>query len=243
MLPLWAQPQPPAAAVSFDVASIKALPRRPGFPFTNPNPHQPIPEVSGNRFHWKPTTFAAVMVEAYNVRSDQIFDLPKWASMDGDFWEFDARALGNQPLTTDRAREMLQALLADRFQLKIHRETRNLPTYLLTLGKNAPKLKELPAGTRHSLTTMSLAAIVAQIDSYLDHPVVDRTGLPASIYELHWDLGEAMKEVPKAGFFDQRTLAPSIFQIVRDDVGLKLDLVNQPTEVLVVDSVEKASVN
>jgi uncharacterized protein (TIGR03435 family) len=69
---------------------------------------------------------------------------------------------------------------------------------------------------------MSLPALLRQIDFYLDHPVVDKTGLKGPNYEVRWDQAPLIKELPLGGFTIYRNLAPSIFQSVQEDLGLKL---------------------
>lgn len=90
---------------------------------------------------------------------------------------------------------------------------------------------------------MSLPTLLSTIDFYLDHPVVDKTGLKGPSYEVRWDQTELVKELPRGGFTIERNLAPSIFQSVQKNLGLKLELGNLLMEVLVVDRVEEASSN
>jgi uncharacterized protein (TIGR03435 family) len=127
--------------------------------------------------------------------------------------------------------------------LQIHRDMKKLQAYELTIAKNGPKLKELQDDAKQSRTVMSLPTLLSTIDFYLDHPVVDKTGLKGPSYEVRWDQTELVKELPRGGFTIERNLAPSIFQSVQQNLGLKLELGNLLMEVLVVDRVEEASSN
>jgi uncharacterized protein (TIGR03435 family) len=74
---------------------------------------------------------------AYNIDDAQIVGGPPW--MNSDRYDIVAKGEGNA--TTDQLREMLQTLLADRFDLKVHRETKELPVYALLVGKNGSKMQ------------------------------------------------------------------------------------------------------
>ena len=83
-----------------------------------------------------------VILNAYGP-SLQLFGAPDW--IDSDRYDIEAKAEGNP--TWEQMQPMLQALLEDRFKLKIHRETRELPVYLLTVAKGGPKLKQSKEGS------------------------------------------------------------------------------------------------
>ena len=91
-------------------------------------------------------TTKALIGQAYDVRDYQIVGGPKW--MDSDRYDIRARTSDRTPETTmplapnSRGQKMLQALLADRFQLKIRRETKEMPVFYLTAAKGGAKLKE-----------------------------------------------------------------------------------------------------
>ncbi len=151
------------------------------------------------------------------------------------------------PLNQEQ-REMLQALLIDRFQLQFHRETRQGPVYLLTLGKGALKLKEVKdkgefewvgslqgAGINGDGLTgknISMPVLAQRLSQYLKKPVFDQTGLK--------------------GFFDFRIeyatddAQPDIISCILTSlqgIGLKLKPSQGPVETIVIDHVEKPSAN
>jgi uncharacterized protein (TIGR03435 family) len=138
---LGAQSAPPP---SFDVASVRQDTRHSWVrrPWTPNIDCAPIGQcgVSGSRFTEEFASLDDLIMDAYKVKRYQIANLPKWGDTGQDVYDIDARVEGDRTPTLDEARQMLQTLLADRFQLKLHHETRELPVYALVVGKNGPKL-------------------------------------------------------------------------------------------------------
>ena len=85
-------------------------------------------------------------MDAYQVRRFQLVGLPDWGDSGKDVYDVAARFPEGRAPSLEIARRMLQTLLAERFQLKLHRETRELPVYALVAGKGGPKLKPAAAG-------------------------------------------------------------------------------------------------
>lgn len=141
---------------------------------------------------------------------------------------------------------MMQAMLADRFQLRTHQETRTLSIYILTVAKKGMKLRQgdgrggMSAGPRiiryNSGTTAELAS---QLSGYLGRQVVDRTGSTGQ-YFINLSFAPVDPEAPRDGAQDA---APSIFQALEDQAGLKLESTKGPVEVLVIDRAEKPTPN
>jgi bla regulator protein blaR1 len=124
--------------MAFDVASVRpaTTPRLPIFPLNNGDAKPP-----GGRF-WASFAIWSYIEFAYKLDVFQWNELrsqlPKWANED---YAIDAKAEGNP--TKDQMRLMMQSLLADRFKLKVHFETKEVPVFALTLvhpGKLGPKL-------------------------------------------------------------------------------------------------------
>ena len=153
---------------------------------------------------------------------------------------------------------MFQTLLADRFQLKTHRETKELPVYAVTVGKNGPKLSKAdPAGkgTQMSMGRGQLKAKKASIEqlakllgNQLGRTVLDKTGLAGDFdFELTWTPDVTGPLGPKEGGVDGPPPVdpggPSIFTAIQEQLGLKLESQKGPVEILVIDSVERASEN
>jgi uncharacterized protein (TIGR03435 family) len=150
---------------------------------------------------------------------------------------------------------MLQGLLADRFKLVVHKDTKPLAGYALTVGKGKPKVKESetsgspgcqgkpepapPAQVLYVVVTcrgMTMETFAQNLRGmggpYFNNPVVDQTGLKGS-----WDID--LKFTPRQLLANIGSDAISIFDAVDSQLGMKLDLQKIPTPVIVVDSVNQ----
>jgi uncharacterized protein (TIGR03435 family) len=182
----------PAAptASEFDVASVK-LDRslQPGeydlsFVGTSGKPFK----ISGNRITVR-GTLLALIADAYNVKNYQISAAPAWAG--NLLFTIAAESPGDAAPTQEQVRPMLQALLADRFQLKFHHETKELPVYHLIQAKKSTffkpagpdetfswNLTQGPGGTQRSKATKESIGDFVQLTAVSsDRPVIDKTGL------------------------------------------------------------------
>jgi uncharacterized protein (TIGR03435 family) len=208
--PGLAQPQTQSTSATapeykYDVVSVK--PSKPGNRDSISMSMTPTPDgfVATN------VTLQMLIALAYGIENDQIARAPGW--LDTDRFDVDARMDGSvldqlQKLTRDDSKvarqHMLQALLADRFKLTIHRETKALPAYSLVIAKNGPKLKEAKSGDTYpdgfvtpagrggaggmrqsaSATGYNFVAqgipfstLVGWLSVQLRRPVIDKTGL------------------------------------------------------------------
>jgi len=129
---------PPPQKPSFEVASVK--PSREGRSLLNLPP--------GGRFSATGFTLKWLIGFAYRLREDQMLGGPTWITK--DLWDIEAKAAEStvppRSPATDNTKPnaialMLQSLLEERFQLKVHHETREFPVYILAAGKDGPKLK------------------------------------------------------------------------------------------------------
>ena len=133
---LLAQNSSPASAakLEFEVASI-----RPSAPPSAQNQVVVGLHLDGSQARIASFAFKDLVAMAYRVKSYQVSG-PDWIGSD----RFDLNAKLPAGATSEQIPEMLQAMLADRFQLKFHRERKELPVYALILGKTPLKLKEVP---------------------------------------------------------------------------------------------------
>jgi uncharacterized protein (TIGR03435 family) len=181
------------------------------------------------------------------LRYDQITGGPAWAG--SDHYDLDAEADSDHILTTSESRLMVQSLLADRFQLKVRRVTQEAPVYALVIGKNGPKLKAADADAKggwsihgtgtglHMETTKgTMEQLARQLSFTAGRPVVDRTNLAGYyVYTLDW--------------FPADRIAPpeldvlSMFDALREQLGLKLESGKGPVEKLLIEHAEKPSRN
>jgi uncharacterized protein (TIGR03435 family) len=151
-----------------------------------------------------------------------------------------------------KTRQRLQTLLADRFQLRLRRETKELPVYALVAGKNGPKLREADEQGAMSLgrgritaRKASMERLAENLGNQLGRTVVDRTGLEGNFaFELEWtpDPGQPLDLLdPSPAPADPS--GPSIFTALQEQLGLKLEPQKDPVEILIIDHVEKPSEN
>jgi uncharacterized protein (TIGR03435 family) len=196
---------------------------------------------------------------AYDVKSYQVIGVPATLGFSGQdkiaqaspaaslaesgkqpvyFYDIDARAPGTSPPSEGQAREMLRALLADRFHLTLHRDRSALSYYALTAVNGAAKLKPAAEGCKPQRNPELLDACgqtMEQLARFLiahaDRPVVDMTGISGKFdYEI---------PISRAEPIDFRALAASL----QEHLKLKLEARNGPIEILVVDHVERPSTN
>jgi uncharacterized protein (TIGR03435 family) len=141
---------------------------------------------------------------------------------------------------------MIQALLADRFKLAVRRETRQSNVYRLVIGKNGSKLKDAEGHRNYlywtgpgqvTFTEMtSLVGLSAILSSVLGAPVLDETGLTGT-YNYILDFAD-----PRLGKVDWDS-RPDPFTAVQEQLGLQLQSVKRPIELVVIDHVERPSEN
>lgn len=100
------------------------------------------PYTGAGRYELKAATLVDMIVSAYGISSDKVVGGPNWL----DYDRFDIRAVTPPNATGATAKQMLQALLADRFKLVARKEDQPMPAFDLTVGKGKPKLKESDGG-------------------------------------------------------------------------------------------------
>jgi uncharacterized protein (TIGR03435 family) len=261
--------QAPAQKLAFEVASIKQSVFRSDGAFAGTLAAggmcgQTRLSISGNRVTLRQVSLCGLIAMAYDMRDFLIVPVSNgWIKKEDRslFYEIETTAPddGKQP-TPEQAREMLRTLLADRLQLKVHTEMKEMSIYALIVGKDGPKLKLGPKGpcAEHpnarlafsvsvgpggqqrgggsiesckGVTTMQ--QLVVLLSPYTDRPVVDRTGLEGGqVFELRWS-------ADGAGQAD----VPSLFTALQEQLGLKLESSKGPVEVLVIDSVSRPTEN
>jgi uncharacterized protein (TIGR03435 family) len=211
-----------------------------------------------------------VIQEAYGVyEEDRMYGGPDWLiseKFDVEAKIDSADAAGFRDFTLEQRRLMLQKLLADRFGLAVHHETKELPVYALVVAKNGPKLQESKPDTiYHSqikgidgLVTrsgrghleaqgLSMTNLANLLHFSLGRTVVDETGLKGRYdLSLQWTPDDVAASMPKPA--DQEVAAsdssgPSIFTAVQKQLGLKLEPTKSPLDTIVIDRAEHPSEN
>lgn len=233
-----------SSPLAFEVASVK--------------PHlAPLSRIlgfssSGARLTLEAYPLTGLIMEAYNLKNYQVAFAASVPAQDPAFYDIVEKAEGDSPRTRLEFRQMLQALLATRFHLKVHREMKEQPVYALVIGQNGLKFKASVPGTvfafrggvngrNQSVTasnaTMEILAQAIPDTFFVDRPVVDLTGLTGA-YDF------AIEATPESRL--NRNPDPSeisIFTAVKEQLGLKLQAQKAMIEIMVVDRVEKPSAN
>lgn len=224
---------------SFEVASIKPIDR------TGVSGHGSISQ-SGSRVTFNGYTLSGLLMYAYEVRNYQINGGPGW--MSSDTFVITAKAEGDAAPTVAQLRLMLQTLIAERFEVKLRRETKEAKVYLLEPTKSGFKLE--PSKTPRSTMQMKpghmmMAKVPASqwaalLSSVLNRPVLDRTGASGE-FDFVLDSPDIMgaRNMQEA----EDAPGPSIFTAIQEQMGLKLEPSKGPIDMLMIEHVAKPAEN
>jgi uncharacterized protein (TIGR03435 family) len=272
------------ASLTFEVASVKPHVPKPGKENSGssqrggPGTDDPGQITVDNR------TLRTLIIEAYGLKGYQLVH-PAWLGTE----RYDIVAKVAPGATKQQSRIMMRNLLVERFQLKFHREMKDLPVYELSVGKGGPKMKpsetqplkpgetppndnpielkklkpggegflEIPAGTKGMVTTFmpgraqltarkqTVKQLIAMIEDREDRPIIDVTGLTGDYdFTLLWS-PEAND--PALNGIDRNPAvqagdAPPLDYALEQQLGLKLTPKKAPTNMMIVDSAGKASI-
>ncbi len=234
-------PNPPGTAeklgpapTQFDVAEIR--PSRPGEPDDL--------KIQNGRIDGRAVNLHEMIAFAYNVEEEWVRG-EKWT----ESARFDVRAKSAPTNSYDTLRVMVRSLLGERFHLLVHKEQQPVEVYALVAAK--PKLKAANPSTRatckpapangtraYICQNATLGRLVDRLNDdsggYLDHKVVDLTGLTGAYdFTLTWNLPFSLPgpDSGQAGF--------TLFEAIDRQLGLKLSLRKHPMPVLVVDHIDR----
>ena len=221
----------------FEVATIRP---------TGPNPSRTGFRINGHRVSMTNETVNNVIELAYAVHKEQIEGCPAWCG--NDRYDIEGIADINGEPSFKQMQGMYQALLADRFGLKFHKEKKELSVYALRLDNGSAKLIKSKGdpnaqpdqeGNQNGMTVTnaSMSDLALMLQFMLDRPVVDQTNL-AGKYDLHlkWTPADAPPNTaPDA--------PPGLFTAIREQLGLKLEPTKAMDDVLMVDHVDKPTPN
>ena len=257
---------------SFEVASIRPWQPKPSPPPPSDIPNAPpksnerIAPLGGgeqktDRVHAiLPTNLLIAFAYGLPVGfENHILGAPEWAS--SERYEIQAKIEDSlfatmRTMTPAQQREqvalMEQSLLADRFKMKIHFETREMSVYALVIAKGSPQLTPAEDGEVTKLSVidveqgLQMTAKAVTIDQWIHSPflggraVVDRTGLKGAYdFQVTWG-----RPQPVASDAEQdRATAPPLLTAIQEQLGLKLVPTKAPVEVIVIDHLERPSAN
>jgi uncharacterized protein (TIGR03435 family) len=237
----------------FEVASIRQSDgKRTGFGLPRPMP-------GGQGYVAVNSPLMIMFMTAYRITDSQVMGAPDWMFLKPT-WDVQAKA--ERSSTPEQLREMFQNLLADRFNLRFHRETKEMAAYILSVEKRGSKLKAsdrtdpfqepVKVGERPDVrvgTGASMSDLCWNMTFNLNAPVIDKTGL-AGHYDFTLD-----RSFPASSLQSQEPPGPEVPRLegpernadlitaLRDQLGLKLEYRKTPVEVFVIDHVERPSSN
>jgi uncharacterized protein (TIGR03435 family) len=236
--------QPAAAPPAFEVASVKvdtAGTNEGGRSMMGRGRENITPSPAGVNMINVP--LRSVIQWAYHVQAVQVSG-PGWLDMD----RYDVAAKAASAVPEDQLRQMMQTLLADRFKLACHRESKEMQAYVITVAKSGLKIKEstsegdmeiqpsAPAGVAFQRATVPKLAEL--LSAPLQAPVLDQTGLTGR-YDFKLDLSGFLDPATPMGIND---VIPIVIQAAQQQLGIKIDQKKVPIEMLMVDHAEKVPV-
>jgi uncharacterized protein (TIGR03435 family) len=238
----------PTTPLIFDVATIK---------LSNAATNNANVNFDTSKLLIRNLPLKSMMMMAYGVRESLISGLPGWA--DSARYDVDAKVtdpdpkIFNDDMTREQRREMMANLLADRFHLKVHIETKTLPVYELVIVKGGPKIQPSPAvaGADPNLNRtrvntsrstfdgsyVPLPELTIQLSEILGRTIIDKTGLTGK-YDMHlkYQPNGALPSEPADG-------PPDLFTAMEEQLGLKLVPSKGPVETLIVDHIDQPTEN
>lgn len=230
-------PQP----ASFDVASVR--PSQIGKAGGEGNRRENIQAEPGSLI-MRNVSLASCIQWAYNAKQYQVSG-PGWIREE----RYDIAAKTEDPVPIDQLRLMLRVLLAERFQLALHEQVKELSAYALVVAKNGPKLQPsegegepgIQGGKLHiAVQRMPLAQFADYVSGALQTPVLDMTGLTGR-FDFNVDLTPYL-----ASYLQERKpgdpppdLTAIAMTALPEQLGLKLEARKAPVELFIVDRAEK----
>jgi uncharacterized protein (TIGR03435 family) len=236
-------------AVGMYAPTIRAQEKPPAFEVVSIRPNNCSPCIPGapaftaGGVVWKNVTAKQIIQSAYHLTNYQFSGGPGWLDSD----RFDLEAKAETPANESQLRQMLQSMLADRFKLVVHHETKEMLTYIMTVSKNGPKPKLIevkpgepaprlaspPPGVVGNLVYRGNLQAFAEVtlssgdpSRLIGRPVLDKTGLNGDyFFAVPWYENE------------------SVMTAVEDQLGLKFESQRVPMDTIVVEHIEKPSEN
>jgi uncharacterized protein (TIGR03435 family) len=230
----------------YDVASIR--PSRPNAPAGGIDP---LP--GGTGYKGEGVSVKVMLGVMYRIPLRQIVGGPDWLNDE----RFDIQAITETPCSTDDLHLMFQNLLADRFHLKLHKETSLAPAYVLTVAKSGLKMVQAATAHDHNIpitnggnnefigNSVRMGFFCWWLGLRLQNdqrPVIDQTGLSGA-YDFKLSFRPQLAPNTSMDTNNSEDNRPSIFDALKDQLGLVLIPQKGPVTVLVIDSIERPSEN
>lgn len=225
--------QSPRGEVRFEVTSVKL--NRSGDKFGGTR-------FLPDRYEATNIVLKAVLMDAYGLSAYQLAGEPAWAATD----RFDIRATAGRVTSRTEMQAMLQALLAERFKLRVRPETRTVPGWNLLMsrsdGRLGPSLRRCESdctgaamigGDTWTVNGGEIAAVTSIVQARLQAPVSDKTALSGKFtFSVRWSVPDELADAPGAD-------VQAFLGAVQEQLGLKVESARVPVLVTVVESIER----
>lgn len=188
-------------------------------------------------------TLTDLLEVAYDIPDTRMVNAPAWAQ--SDKFDLEAKSDAQFEPSKEMKRQMLRALLAERFKVAAHTEQREMPVLALRIAKGGSKLRPTDtaevrlSGGRGRIAIAggndALGVLAYELSWRLGRPVIDQTGLQGRYaFTLTWSEDEASAS---------SSSGPSLFTAIQEQLGLKLEAAKGPVTFLVIDHAGKPSAN
>jgi len=244
-------PSKDPGSLKFEVASIKPSPADARGGGARPDP-------GGLRYRGNNVPLRMYIAACYRIRNDQVVGAPAWI----DSERYDVLATAAKQSTVEEMYLMVRNLLIERCHLQFHFENREMPIYVLSTDPAGVKLTRHDAGNggepwieqasdapfhaHWTATSANMDIFAGRLARVMDRPVVDQTGLTGDFdFTLKYTMDIPPDLPPDAQKNGQTidTSGPTIFQAVRQQLGLRLEPRKGPAPIMVIDRIEKPTEN
>jgi uncharacterized protein (TIGR03435 family) len=247
ILPLAVMVIAAQAPTAFEVASVKP---------SAPSPRWGWGADAGGAFHADNMTLKQLVAVAYGVQDFQVAGVEPWIA--SEHWDIRgnirAKAATDAKLSNDEVRTPLRALLMQRFSLKVRVEQRQeVSAYAIRIGSEGAKMKPADEGSNNARIAagridgqrISMERLAQMLSILLGRPTADKTGLTGEYnVSLEWtpepDEGTQMFGPVRDAEFRR---GGSIFSAIEEQLGLHLEVVKQPVDVIVIENAVRATSN
>lgn len=203
-----------------------------------------IDTSGGGRLTMTNASLKTLIRNAYDVLSFQLADEPAW--LDTEMYDIQATTGTAEQISPEKLKLLLQNLLAERFALQVHWETREGTVYALLVDKGGPKFHESSGDAKPGMNTQkgperatmrgtaqTMAVLTSNLGNQLGRFAVDKTGLSGVWdFTLSWDRQATADST-----------GPSLFTALREQLGLRLEAQKGQVQILVIDRADHASEN
>jgi uncharacterized protein (TIGR03435 family) len=206
-----------------------------------------VGKTPSNRFDAEASTVGDILLMLNDWQPYRVVGGPQWMKTD----RYDIHAKADAAIPPEKQRDAVLALLAERFKLSVHRETRDIPTFVLLASKKTNGLKPASAGepeTEHhnggviTYTALPMSDFINRLSWLLQAPVIDKTELEGA-FDFSINLSAVASQPVARTDAERRAVVQDRVREALLAVGLKVEERKMPIEITVVDQCERPSEN